>query len=105
MHRRNALHCLSGIQRLGEKTQMWVQRMIDSCRDQYSDLEVQKEIDALQDRLDRQKGLLKKRLARDPNHNSDRESTNPPEIPAGQSPVAIWQQILDQQEKEKQSGT
>jgi hypothetical protein len=64
MHRRNALHCLTGVQRLGEKTQMWCQRLIYAMREQYSDIDIQRELDDLQERLDRQKELLKRRLSR-----------------------------------------
>ena len=65
MHRRNALHCLTGVRSLGEKTQMWIQRLIYSMREQYIDIEIQRELDDLQTRLDRQKELLKRRLSRE----------------------------------------
>jgi len=64
MHRRNALHCLLGIRQLGEKTQLWCQRLIYAMREQYDDIEIHKELDGLQERLDRQKELLKRRLGR-----------------------------------------
>ena len=65
MHRRNALHCLTGIERLGEKTIVWTQKLLDACRDQYTDIETLTEIDALQQRLDHQKELLRRRINRD----------------------------------------
>jgi hypothetical protein len=65
MHRRNALHCLTGVQKLGEKTQLWCQRLIYAMREQYDDIEIQRELDELQARLDHQKELLKRRLSRE----------------------------------------
>jgi hypothetical protein len=105
MNRRNALHCLTGIHRLGEKTQVWCQRLIYSMREQYSDLETQKELDVLQERLDHQKELLKKRLARKGGKESGQNTKRAlvPEAPAS-SPLALWQEILDRQ-KEKPNAT
>jgi hypothetical protein len=98
MHRRNALHCLTGVQRLGEKTIAWCQRLINSMRDQYSDLEVQKEIDALQERLDRQRELLKRRLSRDEAKEEEtrpkKPTPQPPQAP-GAAPIELWQSIFE----------
>ena len=101
MNRRNALHCLTGIHRLGEKTQSWCQRLIYSMREQYSDLETQKEIDALQDRLDRQKDLLKKRLARDTAKDRDQKTKSTPVPAPVSSPVELWKAMLKKQQESK----
>jgi hypothetical protein len=102
MNRRNALHCLTGIHRLGEKTQMWCQRLIYAMREQYTDIETQKEIDALQERLDRQKELLKKRLARDTVKDRDRQAKSAPvPVAPASSPVELWKAMLKKQQESK----
>ncbi len=64
-NRFNSLHCLTGTRQLGEKTQFWTQKLIFAMRDQYPGLEEQKQLDVLQERLDRQRDLLVKRQARE----------------------------------------
>lgn len=64
MHRRNAVWALLNIGRLGEKTQSKIQKLLDHMRLHYDDLETQKQIDELQEKLDRQRDAMKRRLAK-----------------------------------------
>lgn len=105
VHRYNSLFCLTGITRLGEKTQLWCQRLLYSMRDQYPGIEEQQQLDILQDRLDRQKDLLKRRLdrkaeAEQQERSSQRKKSEfePPFL--GAAPIERWQNIFDEQSGE-----
>lgn len=79
VHRFNAFYCLTGVQRLGEKTQLWCQRLLYSMRDQYQGPEEQRQLDVLQERLDHQKELLRRRLARKEAEDQGDETKKMPE--------------------------
>ena len=64
INRRNAFWALLCIGRLGEKTQLKCQKLIDQMRAQYTDLDTQREIDELQEKLNRQRDAMKRRLAK-----------------------------------------
>lgn len=88
MHRRNAAYCLLGIRRLGEKTQLSAQKILNQMRDQYEeDMEIQKQIDELQERLDRQRDLMKRRLA---NKEVNTEEKPEPIAPAPSNEALPW---------------
>lgn len=83
INRRLALQCLLGVRQLGEKTQAWCQRLIYAMRDQYAgDLVIQTEIDTLQERLDKQRELLKRRLARKAEAAQEKQPKIEPPAPA-----------------------
>jgi hypothetical protein len=83
MHRFNAMFCLLGVRQLGEKTQLWCQRLLYSMRDDYQAVEEQKRLDVLQEKLDRQKELLKRRLSREEQElQEQRKKKTEPNLPS-----------------------
>lgn len=89
-NRKYALLALTGTQRLGEKTIMWTQRLINECRDQYQDADIHKDLDLIQERLDRQRELLKRRIER---KNAEQEEVEEEPI---SRPAAPGEDVWDQ---------
>jgi hypothetical protein len=66
---------LSAVRKLGEKTQLRVQKLLNDMRSQYDDLEIQKQIDELQEKLDRQRDAMKRHLAKEVESKSQKPKT------------------------------
>ena len=94
--RKYAMLALTGVARLGEKTQSWVQRWINDARDFYQDSglsyldEINRDLDEIQARLDRQRYLLKKRQARE--ERNEEAAATPTPLPAPTPGEDVWDQ-------------
>jgi hypothetical protein len=105
-----ALYELLGIRRVSRIQINWCRRRIIAIRDKYpDDLRVQKMLEDLDRRADEAwdrhlKRIAKREEARNLSSTSGRPNPSPAPPAPSQSPISLWQKLLDQQ-KEKERGT